>query len=72
MADIDVRGLSCPLPVVKTKKAMEADPKAVLSVLLDAEVSTENVTRLAESQGYAVKAEAADAGEFRLTLTPGK
>lgn len=71
MADIDVRGLSCPLPVVKTKKAMEAGPEDVLTVLLDAEVSKENVSRLAESKGYSVKTEGA-AGEYRLILTPGK
>ena len=71
MAEIDVRGLSCPLPVVKTQQAMEADPKAALTVLLDAEVSVENVTRLAESRGYAVKAETTG-DEYRLTLTPGE
>ncbi len=69
MSEVDVRGLSCPIPVVKTKKAMDTEPKAVLTVLLDAEVAKENVTRLAKSRAYAVK-ETKNAGEYRLTLTP--
>jgi tRNA 2-thiouridine synthesizing protein A len=69
MTDIDVRGFSCPIPVVKTKKAMDANPKETLTVLLETEVSRENVSRLAASRGYAVKAETVS-GEFRLTLTP--
>ena len=71
MAEVDVRGFSCPIPVVKTKKAMEDNPKGVITVLLDAEVAKENVSRLAQSQGYAVEAEEVS-GEYRLTLTPPK
>jgi tRNA 2-thiouridine synthesizing protein A len=69
MAEIDTRGLSCPIPVVKTKKAMDTNPKDTLTVLLDAEAAKENVSRLAASRGYAVKAEKVS-GEYRLTLTP--
>lgn len=69
MAEIDVRGLSCPIPVVKTKKAMDSYPKETLTVLLDADVARENVTRLAQSRSYTVKEEKAS-GEYRLTLTP--
>ena len=49
MIDVDVRGLSCPIPVVKTKEAIEKNPGSEISVLVDAEVAKENVTRLAES-----------------------
>ncbi len=69
MLEVDVRGYSCPIPVVKTKKAMEASPKEALTVLIETEVSKENVARLAQSRGYAIKEEAV-AGEYRLTLTP--
>jgi tRNA 2-thiouridine synthesizing protein A len=69
MIEVDVRGFSCPIPVVKTKKAMEANPKDVLTVLVETEVSRENVSRLAESRGYSVKADEVS-GEYRLTLTP--
>lgn len=69
MIEVDVRGFSCPIPVVKTKQAIEANPKEVLSVLVETAVSRENVSRLAESKGYSVEATETD-GEYRLTLTP--
>ena len=69
MTEVDVRGFSCPIPVVKTKKAMEDNPGVVLTVLLETEVSKENVSRLAQSRGYSIKEEAVS-GEYRLTLRP--
>jgi TusA-related sulfurtransferase len=69
MTEIDVRGLSCPIPVVNTKKAMDAKPAETLTVLLETEVSKENVSRLAAGRGYTVKEEKVS-GEYRLTLTP--
>ena len=69
MTEIDVRGFSCPIPVVKTKKAMEDNPEDVITVLLETGVSRENVSRLAGSRGYSIKVEEVS-GEYRLTLTP--
>ena len=69
MIEIDVRGFSCPIPVVKTMKAMEANPQDELVVLVETQVSKENVSRLAQNQGYSIKTEA-DNDEFRLILTP--
>ena len=64
---VDARGQSCPLPVVMTQKALQSKP-AKLEVLLDAQVAVENVTRLANSQGYQVSV-ANDGPDFKLTLT---
>ncbi len=69
MTEVDVRGYSCPIPVVKTKKAMDENPGETLTVLVETAVSRENVSRLADSRGYSVKAEEVS-GEYRLTLTP--
>jgi tRNA 2-thiouridine synthesizing protein A len=69
MVEVDVRGFSCPVPVVRTKKAMESNPEEVLTVMVETAVSKENVSRLAKSQGYSVEVEEV-AGEYRLTLTP--
>ena len=69
MVEVDVRGFSCPIPVVWTKNAMEQNPREILNVMVEAEVSKENVTRLAESRGYSIKVEEVS-GEYRLTLTP--
>jgi tRNA 2-thiouridine synthesizing protein A len=69
MMEVDVRGFSCPIPVVKTKKAMDESPEDILTVLVETAVSKENVSRLAESRGYAIEVEEVS-GEYRLTLTP--
>ena len=71
MIEVDVRGFSCPLPVVRTKQAMEKNKKEVLSVLVETEVSKENVSRLAASKGYSVQTEPVG-DEYRLILTPKK
>ena len=44
---VDARGLSCPQPVVLTNKAIEGGAES-LEVLVDNEVSRENVLRLAK------------------------
>lgn len=71
MIEIDVRGYSCPIPVVNTKKAMKNNPGKELSILIESQVSKENVIRLAESEGYMTKSENIDDG-FRLILKPKK
>jgi len=69
MLEVDARGFSCPVPVVKTKKAMEQHPGEPISVLVETQVSRENVSRLAQNQGYSVSVEETGDG-FRLLLTP--
>jgi tRNA 2-thiouridine synthesizing protein A len=69
MIEVDARGFSCPIPVVRTKKAIDENPKEQISVLVETAVSRENVTRLAESKGYSIEVEEV-ADEYRLVLTP--
>ena len=69
MIEVDVRGFSCPIPVVRTKKAIEGNPNEPIAVLVESAVSKENVSRLAENMGYSVKEEAVS-GDYRLMLTP--
>lgn len=68
--EVDARGLSCPIPVVKTKKAMESNPQEEIIVLLDSNVSKENVLRLADSKGYRAEVQES-VGEYRVVLLPG-
>ena len=70
MIEVDARGFSCPIPVVKAKKAIEENPKEQIAVLVETEVSKENVSRLAQSKGYSIEVEEV-ADEYRLVLTPG-
>lgn len=56
---VDARGLSCPQPVIAAKKA--ADQGKPFDILLDNEVSKENVLRFAVHNGW--KADARQQGE---------
>jgi tRNA 2-thiouridine synthesizing protein A len=67
--EVDVRGFSCPIPVVRTKAAMDESPGEPVTVLVETAVSKENVSRLARSRGYAVSAQEVEDG-FELSLTP--
>ncbi len=67
MKRIDARGLSCPEPVVMTRKAMASGEKEY-DVLVDNLASKENVTRYAQHEGYSVNVEEQD-GEYTLHLT---
>ena len=58
MNEVDARGLSCPIPVVKAEKAIDRNPGEEIIVLVDNEVARENVTRLAGSKGYSVVSQA--------------
>ncbi len=69
MIEVDVRGFSCPIPVVRTKKAIEEHAEEPITVLVESAVSKENVSRLAESVRYSVTVEEVEDG-FRLLLSP--
>lgn len=63
---IDARGLSCPQPVVLTRKALEKADE--LTVIVDNATAEQNVSRLAENHGLAVSVEEKGDGIYlRLT-----
>ena len=66
MERVDARGLSCPEPVILTRKALLGGAKEY-EVLLDNVTSRENVTRFAEHAGYTVTVTEAG-GEYTLSL----
>jgi len=70
MEILDCRGQQCPQPVVQTRKLMLAQPDRTLKVLVDDDVSSDNVTRLAKSLGYTASITQAEA-TFEIILTPG-
>lgn len=55
MADLDLRGLSCPEPSERTLRALQAAP-AELRVLVDDPAAREHLERLGARLGYAVVA----------------
>ena len=71
MEPLDFRGLPCPDPVVRTKKAIEANPNAVLTILTDQASQRDNIARMAKSLGASVQSDPLPNGDFRLTVTTG-
>ncbi|MDD5095596.1 MAG: sulfurtransferase TusA family protein [Dehalococcoidia bacterium] len=69
MIEVDARGLSCPIPVVKTKAALDENPNQPVTVLVDNPVAKENVARLARSKGYTITIEKTADG-YKIELNP--
>lgn len=54
MKTFDARGLSCPQPVLVSKKAMESNIRG-FSIVVDNDTAKENVKRFMENNGYRVE-----------------
>jgi TusA-related sulfurtransferase len=67
---LDVRGLSCPEPVVRTKKYLDQGVSS-LTVLTDSRVSMENIRRLAANSGFSFSSEAQN-DEYLLDIRKEK
>lgn len=68
MEKVDVRGLSCPMPVIKVKKIMDKGSNEI-SVTGTSQVSKENVSKLAVSQGYRINITVDGKDEWEMELT---
>ena len=65
---IDARGLSCPQPVVITRKKMDEIGKGTVEVMVDTATSRDNIERMATSQRWQVDIQKKE-DEFLLILT---
>lgn len=50
--ELDLRGLTCPEPVLRTKKVIDDQTIQTVEVIVDSEVNVENLARLARSQSF--------------------
>ena len=66
---LDLSGLACPLPVIRTKEALEGGQSAAFIVVVDNEAARDNVSRFAQSRGCTVSVAAAGSC-YHLTLKP--
>lgn len=66
---VDASGLSCPQPVLLTKKALAQTAQGTVVVLVDSGTSRDNVSRTAVKAGWAVAVEDRPEGGFKLVLT---
>ena len=65
---LDVRGLSCPEPVLRTTEVLRQLVAGTLEVLVDSETARDNVTRSAERAGWGITAQDGPDGSRRLIL----
>lgn len=66
-------GDACPIPVVKTLRALkELNGAGAVQTLVDNRVAVENLTRLAESKGCAIETEQLGEKQYRVTITAGE
>lgn len=67
---IDARGEACPIPVVRTLKALGAlaGPGSV-ETIVDNEIAVQNLTRMGEGKGCAVSSERTGEKEWHVTVT---
>ena len=64
MITVNAMGDACPIPVIKTKKAIQKVTGAeTIEVLVDNEIAVQNVTKMAQSSGGTVTSEK----EFKVT-----
>ena len=68
---VDAVGDACPIPVVKTLKALASLGGAgTVETLVDNEVAVQNLTRMAHEKGCEVSSEQLGERRFRVTLIP--
>lgn len=73
MIQVNALGDTCPIPVVKTKKAIETmEGPGVVETLVDNEIAVQNLTKMANQKGYAVKSEKIEEGQYKVTMVIGK
>lgn len=66
MKTVDARGLSCPEPVLITKKAVQQD--LPVAILVDHQVAVDNITRFARKEGLNVVTQQLDS-HFEIHLS---
>ena len=59
---VNASGLSCPQPVLMTKKALAGLDTGRVEVLVDTATSRNNVSRFGENKGWKVSTEERDGG----------
>lgn len=68
---VDARGLGCPVPVIKTKKALDSISTGNVLTIVDNETARENVTKLVKSMHFEYHV-VEDNGEYYIDITKGE
>lgn len=69
MIKVNAIGDNCPIPVIKTKKAMkELTGPDTIEVLVDNEIAVQNVTKMAKASGGTVTSEKLAEKEYKILI----
>lgn len=73
MITVNAMGDICPIPVVKTKKALnELNGAGRIEVLVDNETAVKNVMKMAKSSGASAESEQLGERQYRVRITVGE
>lgn len=69
---VDARGEACPIPVVKTKQALQSLQGAgTVETLVDNEIAVQNLTKMADQKGVQVSSQKESEDCYRVLMTVG-
>lgn len=70
MIQVNAMGDACPIPVVKTKQALQQlGTSGTVETLVDNETAVQNLLKLAKSQGHSAVSQMLAPGQYRVTIT---
>mgnify|MGYP000758103969 CR=1 FL=1 len=72
MIKVNAVGDACPIPVVKTQKALnELNGFGTVETVVDNEIAVQNLMKLGNNRGCAVKSEKLKENRYKVTFTVG-
>ncbi len=72
MIKVNAVGDACPIPVVKTQKALnELNGFGIVETVVDNEIAVQNLMKLGNNRGCAVKSEKLKENRYKVTFTVG-
>lgn len=72
MVEVNAMGDTCPIPVIKTKKAIEGlNGAGVVETLVDNEIAVQNLKKMADQKGYKVSCEKLGDSQYKVKMTIG-
>ncbi len=73
MIQVNALGDACPIPVVKTKKAIEQlGGSGVVETLVDNEIAVQNLTKMANQKGYKVSSKKLSEKQYQVMMEIGE
>ncbi|SHH09825.1 selenium metabolism protein YedF [Anaerosphaera aminiphila DSM 21120] len=68
MKTIDARGLACPRPVIMSKKAIKEEQLEELTVKVDNEIATQNLSKMGTQLGFTSDTKKISDSDYEVTL----